>query len=285
MAQVGDSAHTPHGLGQITEVLKERGRSSFRVAGRGFDVWVDETRLHVAGLESTIDLGGGSVNERNHTTLPYDPTPQYHADLFRHEQTIQPGEHEIDADKRLHPSDSLSGNSRTDVRGPQPSSSLFAAPGTENQFADERTSALHDAAPGFQDAPEASTAIRAACDGGRGGMRSKMTNGARQVTPVYGGPSGPEHSLENTEAFKNYRPGLNPYEWQLSPGGAVGPLCLFRPGGHRPRLPGGPVPPRPGGLHPHLRAPVDRRRRQPGEVRRLHPAHRRGPEHARGGLD
>lgn len=30
--------------------------------------------------------------------------------------------------------------------------------------------------------------------------------------PGYGGPLGPEHSMENTEAFKNYRPGPNPYE-------------------------------------------------------------------------
>lgn len=150
MAKVGDSAFTDHGVGRITEgPLNERGRLSWRVAGAGFDVWVEDAKLRVAkndpyfyaGLESTIDAG--DVNDDNSVTLPWDPSPQYHDDLFRDEQTILPGDYEIDPDKRLHPSDSLSFDKRTDVKGPQPSPALFATPGGENPFANERTSSFH----------------------------------------------------------------------------------------------------------------------------------------------
>lgn len=149
MAQVGDSAYTDHGIGKIAEILNERGRLSYRVAGAGFNVWVDQARLRVAhdvygGLESTIDPGGSEVNEHNHTTLPYTWEPQHHDDLFRAEQTILPGDWETDPDDRLHPSDSVSGDKRTDVSGPQPSPALFATPGRENPFADERTSGKHE---------------------------------------------------------------------------------------------------------------------------------------------
>ena len=48
MAKVGDQTHTAHGLGTITEVDTIRGRSTYRVAGRGFNVWLDETKIHVA---------------------------------------------------------------------------------------------------------------------------------------------------------------------------------------------------------------------------------------------
>jgi hypothetical protein len=195
MANVGDSTHTPHGFGTITEVETVRGRKSFRVAGTGFNVWLDETKVHVAdaapenlfsygpmlaerdkylnapvysegiaggepdpaqdhsfspeeeqhardlyhgpgeddpelshfaGLEVTIDPGGGAVNERNHTTLPYNYDPQYNVDMFRHEQNIQPGDYEIDPDERLHSSDSLSGNSKPDRAYPGPNPDLFA---------------------------------------------------------------------------------------------------------------------------------------------------------------
>jgi hypothetical protein len=186
MAKVGDSAHTPHGLGKITESVTERGRKSFRVAGRGFNVWVDETKLHVAngplfsmgpmedirrkaeedsifgpagapsggpthfaGLESTIEMG--PVNEKNHTTLPWDYTPQYDYDLFRDDQNIQPGDHEIDPSKRLRPSDSVSGKSRSDSKGPGPSPDLFAGGGGDNPFDDERTSNLHRYAEDLDD--------------------------------------------------------------------------------------------------------------------------------------
>jgi hypothetical protein len=133
MGNVGDSAYTDHGQGEIKEIDTVRGRRSFRVAGRGFDVWVPETKLRVAknpwgapyNLETTIDQG--DINERNHTTLPYDPTPQFPVDMFRREQTILPGDHEIDAEQRLRPTDSRS-NNRADANRPYPgpATDLFA---------------------------------------------------------------------------------------------------------------------------------------------------------------
>ena len=89
---------------------------------------------HYAGLETTVDPGGERhVNEDNHTTLPYDYTPQYPVDLFADEQNIQPGEYEIDPGKRLHPSDSLSGNQAAERKGPGPDPKLFATAGTYHE--------------------------------------------------------------------------------------------------------------------------------------------------------
>lgn len=171
MADVGDSAHTPHGLGKITEVLKERGGTSFRVAGKGFSVWVSQRDLrvandsalfsygplnhlreqaaeepqlamgvsgfgHAAGLETTIEQGNTWDNS---TTLPYSWKPQHPVDLFRNDQNIKPGEYETDADDVLHPSDSVSGASRSEPSGPQPNPDLFL-PRSDNPFADQRVS-------------------------------------------------------------------------------------------------------------------------------------------------
>lgn len=102
----------------------------------------DDSIEHFAGLETTIVPGDPyTVNERNHTTLPYNYTPQYPVDLFNKEQTILPGDYEIDPDKRLHPSDSVSGKSRTDPSGPQPNKDLFL-PRTDHPFADQRTAGI-----------------------------------------------------------------------------------------------------------------------------------------------
>lgn len=155
MAQIGDKTHTPHGLGTITEIDSVRGRTQYRVAGAGFNVWLDETKVHVAneggglfgygpwaeeareesldpniehfaGLDATIEPGSTPVNERNHTTLPYNPTPQYHHDVWADDLNIQPGEQEIDADERLHASDSVSGKSQSERPYPGPNPDLFA---------------------------------------------------------------------------------------------------------------------------------------------------------------
>lgn len=176
MAKVGDQAYTDHGIGKIAEEIKERGSKSYRVAGRNFSVWVPESRIRVvaggdvgfsygpmkeyaeewqspehqellyaAGLESTIIPGEPyTVNEKNHTTLPYNYTPQYHTDMYRKEQSILPGDQEIDADERLHPSDSLSGKSRTAPSGPQPNPDLFL-PNADHPFADQRTGSYRPA--------------------------------------------------------------------------------------------------------------------------------------------
>lgn len=128
MAQIGDSAHTSYGPGVVTEIDTVRGRTSLRVAGNGFNVWLDQAKVHtVAGLETTIDPGGSYHVQDNSTTLPYNPDPQHHVDLFRHDQNIQPGEFEIDKDDRLHSSDSVSFSDKGDNRPyPGPNPDLFA---------------------------------------------------------------------------------------------------------------------------------------------------------------
>lgn len=128
MHKEGTQVHTPHGMGTITEVDKVRGFTQYRIAGRGFSVWMDATKVHAAGLESTVDPGHPyHVNDDNSTVLPYDPSPQYHVDNFRHEQTILPGDYEIDPDERLRSSDSLNKNKQSPNRPyPGPNPDLFA---------------------------------------------------------------------------------------------------------------------------------------------------------------
>lgn len=134
MANVGDSAHTPHGIGRIIDVSSVRGHTSYRVAGSGFNVWIDQTKLHVAADGKNTppqlfddDADFGPVNKGNSTTLPYSHGPQYSVDMFRHQQTVLPGDQPIDADERLSPSDSLTGESRKPNRPyPGPNPDLFA---------------------------------------------------------------------------------------------------------------------------------------------------------------
>lgn len=133
MHKVGTRVHTAHGDGEVTEVETVRGRTEYRVAGRGFNVYIEASKLqvasgHHAGLNDTIDPGRPyEVNRNNSTTLPYDYTPQHHVDMFAGEQTIQPGDYEIDPDERLHASDSLTGEQRKDNRPyPGPNPDLFA---------------------------------------------------------------------------------------------------------------------------------------------------------------
>lgn len=181
MFKEGATAHTSYGSGTIKEVDTVRGSTSYRVAGRGFDVWVDSTKIHVAtdefgdasgsgvaggygpgasgsaqdhgfwdqpvggfnpydgkpddgtggiggprvgGLDTTIEPAT-DVNDDNYAVLPYDPSPQHHVDLFRDEQTIQPGEYPIDPDERLHSSED--GESHAPNRPyPGPAPHLFA---------------------------------------------------------------------------------------------------------------------------------------------------------------
>lgn len=109
---------TAFGPGRIVETETVRGRTSYRVAGHGYSKWLYANEL-------TWDETPEQVNEDNTTTLPYDPTPQGPT-TNEGFSTIQPGAHEIDVDERTSPSDSLSGNSREDSKGPGPSSDLFA---------------------------------------------------------------------------------------------------------------------------------------------------------------
>ncbi len=120
---------TAHGIGEVVDRDTVRGRTQFLVAGQGFKVWVNEADVyHVAAKPFPGDEHGNKVDHDNSTTLPYDPSPQFHADIYNNESTLQP-EHEIDADERLHPSDSLTFEHRSESRGPQPSAELFARSG------------------------------------------------------------------------------------------------------------------------------------------------------------
>lgn len=120
---------TAHGIGEVVDRDTVRGRTQLLVAGQGFKVWVNEADVyHVAAKPFPSDERGNKVDHDNSTTLPYDPSPQFHADIYNNESTLQP-EHEIDADERLHPSDSLTFEHRSEPRGPQPSAELFAKSG------------------------------------------------------------------------------------------------------------------------------------------------------------
>ena len=110
--------HTAHGPGRIVATETMRGRTRHKVAGAGFEAWLDSTQVHMAAL--------GDINEDNSTTLPYDPEPQYPSDMWDHDSTIQPGEQEIDADERLSASDSLDFDSAPERPTPGPNPELFA---------------------------------------------------------------------------------------------------------------------------------------------------------------
>lgn len=152
--------HTAHGLGQIVATESLRGRTRHKVAGPGFEVWLDAAQVRMAGdsgyreqemyhydttptdpddgdvySKSPVyverDASLGDVNEDNSTTLPYNPEPQYPNDMWAHETTIQPGDYEIDAEERLSPSDSLSFDSERETF-PAPNPDLFAKSSAAN---------------------------------------------------------------------------------------------------------------------------------------------------------
>jgi len=75
--------HTAHGPGRIVATEMMRGRTRHKVAGAGFEAWLDSTQVRMSTL--------GDINEDNSTTLPYDPEPQYPSDMWAHDSTIQPG--------------------------------------------------------------------------------------------------------------------------------------------------------------------------------------------------
>lgn len=73
--------------------------------------------------------GWAPVDHDNSVSLPYNPTPQYPAIPGDTESTIQP-DHEIDADERLHPSNSITFEDRDESEAggwPAPSPRNFAS--------------------------------------------------------------------------------------------------------------------------------------------------------------
>lgn len=119
---------TDHGMGEIVETVTSRGRTQHKVAGKGFSVWLDDTKVRRVASDNFSDEPVSHVNEDNSTDLPYDFTPQFPVDFFDDEQTISP-DHEIDADERTSPTDSVSGESGEEREYPGPNPDLFAKSG------------------------------------------------------------------------------------------------------------------------------------------------------------
>ena len=118
--------HTAFGRGQIIGEETVRGRKQYLVAGSGFQMWIDEADAQIHTGAADFDFEPAEdVNEDNSTDLPYDPSPQFPVDMFADEQTIQPN-HEIDAEDRLSPADSLTFDSVGDREYPGPGEHLFA---------------------------------------------------------------------------------------------------------------------------------------------------------------
>jgi len=118
--------HTAFGRGQIVGEETVRGRKQYLVAGNGFKLWVDETDAQIHTGAADFDFEPAEdVNEENSTDLPYNPEPQFPVEGFSDEQTIQPN-HELDADDRLSPADSLTFEDVEDREYPGPGEHLFA---------------------------------------------------------------------------------------------------------------------------------------------------------------
>ena len=132
--------HTPHGVGEIVDSESLRGRTQYKVAGPGWTLWLDATKCAAA---TTVDDGNAFDNS---TTLPYNPSPQFPTELFAQEQAIQPGDYSIDADERLHSSDSRSfKDKKPEHKYPGPDSMLFAGPKPW-----EKESANYPLGPGYE---------------------------------------------------------------------------------------------------------------------------------------
>lgn len=93
MAQV----HTAYGPGEVVETNTVRGRTEYRVAGNGFNVWLDETKI--AGI-GPFDGGPGGLdgNFPHPGAQPMDPRAQE--------------EHDNYGDNQYHPSDAYGDLSR-----------------------------------------------------------------------------------------------------------------------------------------------------------------------------
>ncbi|AON96857.1 LysM-like endolysin [Mycobacterium phage Tonenili] len=102
------TVYTDYGPGEVIASETVRGRTQYqvRVAGYG-EMWLDATKV------GAIHEAWAPMDHDNSVSLPYDPKPQYPALPGDTESTIQPI-HEIDADERLSPADSITFEDRSD---------------------------------------------------------------------------------------------------------------------------------------------------------------------------
>lgn len=130
------TVHTAYGPGRIIAQETVRGRTQYKVAGDGFEVWLDEAKI-ASQLDDDYSerLAWAPLDSDNSTELPYDPSPQHSAigqsGYDDGSSTIQPIHH-IDADERLSPSNSVSFDEAEDDDEPGPSADLFAKQAKEN---------------------------------------------------------------------------------------------------------------------------------------------------------
>lgn len=90
---------------------------------------------------------GPIIDYDNPPTYPYDPTPQFPVDMFRHEQTISP-DHEIDLDKRTSPTKAITLDDAAELTYPGPNPELFAKSGARHYPHDEQANYEND--PDYQ---------------------------------------------------------------------------------------------------------------------------------------
>lgn len=95
---------TAYGPGMVVDSDTVRGKTSYKVEGKGFSMWLEAAQIPEFG-QLGWDYDPSRVDEDNSTVLPYNPQPQFlpHSG----ESTIQPNQH-LDPEKRLSPADSRS---------------------------------------------------------------------------------------------------------------------------------------------------------------------------------
>lgn len=96
---------------------------------RDYTAWEDGTTASIhEGFGSSAfahEPPGPIIDYEDPPVYPYDPTPQFPVDMFRHEQTISP-DHELDLDKRTSPTHALTLEDADELTYPGPDPKLFA---------------------------------------------------------------------------------------------------------------------------------------------------------------
>ena len=100
MLKIGSAVHTAHGPGTVTETETTRGRTQYKVAGSGFQVWIDETKI--AAAEDNLERGERSWDESQaeHGDMFYGPGksgPKFSEEYLRSHPERFPHGHGLEA--------------------------------------------------------------------------------------------------------------------------------------------------------------------------------------------